>query len=133
MKLTTSKVARKGTFLAKAAGFTLLEILIAVACIALLVSMSIPAINNALTDTEATAEAGLASNIATAKSRYILDNGATAFDALNAGDAQVAAIGPYMQVSGAAPTALADLTPAGRNATITIGNSTTAPAVNFTD
>ena len=79
--------------------FTLIELLIVVAIIGILVGIGVPALRNSRQNAINAKVATITAQVATAKTRYILDNGSVAFDA--ATDAtRFNSIAPYILVNG---------------------------------
>ena len=107
-----------------AGAFTLIEMLIVVVIIGLLVGIGVPALKNAKTDAKAAKVATALAQVATAKTRYLLDNDTT-------GTVTIAenALYPYLLVNGAAITNINNLLGAGIANTIVIGDSATSPSI----
>ena len=110
------------------AGFTLIEMLVVVTIIGILVGIGVPALRSAKADAQDSKASSVVQNVATAKTRYILDNSATQLDSATE-TARFTAIKSYMTVNGVVPAALSDLIAGTGKTNLVIGNSTTAPAL----
>ena len=107
-------------------GFTLIEVLIVVAIIAIIVGIAVPALGNARTNARNTKIAAIQAQVATAKVRCLLDGGT--LDAVESDE--FAAIQSYLSVNGVMPSTDTDLLAGlGTGVTLSIGDSTTQPAV----
>ena len=115
-----------------AQAFTLIELLIVVTIISILVGIGVPALRDSQAKAATAKVNAVKSQVATAKTRYVLDNSAAAFDALSGEAAQFAAIQPYIQVNGVTVVDENALLTGCGTAALTIGNSQTAPSVSAT-
>jgi len=102
-------------------GFTLIEVLIVVAIIAIIVGIGVPALRNARENAVNAKRGALLSNVATAKTRVLLDGGSLS------GSNDFAAIAPYILVRGVPPTHIENLTEGLPSGNLVIGDKDTAP------
>jgi len=111
-------------------GFTLIEILIVIAIIAIIVGIAVPALGTARDNARAAKASAVAAQLATAKVRVLLDGHTLGTDETS----YFAAVSTYLSVNGIQPTDITSLKGGlGVNATIVIGDSTTAPVVTPLD
>lgn len=113
--------------------FTLIELLIVVAIIGILVGIGVPALRDSRQNAVNAKVATITAQLATAKTRYILDNSEAGFNGLADDAARFTALitaPSYILVNGVAPVTTADLLKGlGTAAALTVGNSTAAPTV----
>jgi len=92
--------------------FTLIELLIVVAIIGILVGIGVPALRDSRQNAVNAKGATITAQLATAKTRYILDNGEAAYTALANEAARFTALTTapsYILVNGVAPANIAAL------------------------
>lgn len=109
-------------------GFTLLEVLIAVICIALMLTVGTIVLAEAQTQALARLEDTTERQLAQAKSRYILSEGVAALNAAADEEARLLLIAPYLTKGGSQPASMAEYMGSSL-ATVVIGNSSTPPTV----
>jgi len=111
----------------------LIELLIVVAIIGILVGIGVPALRNSRQNAVDSKADTITAQLATAKTRYILDLGETAWNTV-AGAGTVAdhlsALSPYILVNGVAVDSVATLCnglPSAAQTALVIGDANTAP------
>ena len=113
--------------------FTLIEMLIVVAIIGIVVGIGVPALKDAKQRAVVAKQNAATANVATAKTRYILDHSKSTYDGLADEAARFAALAPYLLVNGVAPGAPEDLLKSAEGGPVIIGDSDTAPTPTGAD
>jgi len=110
--------------------FTLIELLIVVAIIGILVGIGVPALRNSRQNAVDSKADTITAQLATAKTRYILDLGEASWNGLADNAARFTALQPYILVNGVPVASIAELCnglPTAAQSALVIGDVNTAP------
>jgi len=126
MKKQLEKMALKAKAVAKKA-FTLIEMLIVVTIIGIIVGIAVPNLLDAKTDARDAKRDTVLAQVATAKTRYILDNSAADWNTQVTAGNEFNELQQYILVSGVQPADEAELLDGTEWNSLTYGDSDTAP------